>query len=333
MNISLITGIYGQDSSYLSELLLSKNYIIYGITHKVSFEKIPNIRILYCDIANTSDIMKVLNKIIDDNPYINILEIYNLASQSNVGISYQYPEYTMNINAMSVLKLLEAIKLSKLDKKVKLFQASTSEMFGNNPISPKNENTVFNPISPYSISKLFAHNIVQNYRDTYNIFACCGILFNHESPRRQDKFVTRKITKGIGKILSNQQSEIVLGNIYVKRDWGHAKDYVMAMWMMLQNDKPKDYVISTGEHYSIKEFINLAFNKVNIELEWQGEGLNEVGINKQNNQIVVRISEEFYRKNELYDVVGDSSLIYHDLKWKPTISFDELVSEMVKADL
>ena len=338
MNIALITGIYGQDSSYLSELLLAKNYIIYGITHKLSFDQLKNIKVLYCDITNISDIIKILNKISDENTDINKLEIYNLASQSSVAISYHYPEYTTNINANAVLKLLEAIRIIKiknLENKIRFFQASTSELFGNNPEYPKTENTRFEPLSPYSISKLFAHNIVKNYRETYGIFACSGILFNHESPKRKDVFVTKKITKTICNIIKGEHNELVIGNIYVKRDWGHARDSVRAMWLMLQADKPNDYVIATGQQYSVKDFITLAFSKVNIELEWKKEHNNiyEYAVNKSNNQIIVRMSDEYFRKNELYDMVGDSSLIYNNLGWKPEISFDELVNEMINHDL
>lgn len=332
MNIALITGIYGQDAHYLTELLITKGYTIYGITHKLSFDTMPNVHVIYCDITSTSDIIKVFNKISDDNndiDHIKVLEIYNLAAQSSVAISYQYPEYTMNINAMAVLKILEAIRLTKLEKKIRMFNASTSELFGNNPIHIKSEKTAFEPLSPYGISKLFAHNIVKNYRDTYNLFVCSGILFNHESPKRKDVFVTKKITKAIGNIIKGHQKELVVGNIYVKRDWGHAEDSVRAMWLMLQSTTPKDYVIATGEQHSVKEFIILAFKCVGIELEWIGEGINEVAINKANNEIIIRISAEYFRKNELFDMIGDSSLICKDLGWKPQISFEQLVSEMI----
>ncbi len=325
-SIALITGIYGQDGSYLTELLLSKKYKIYGITNKLIPIEIKNVNVHYCDITNISDIIKILNIITDENKNISRLEIYNLASQSNSVISYTYPEYTSNINGFAVLKILEAIKILKLESIVRFFQASSSEMYGNiNAV--KNEETPFNPKSPYAIAKLYAHNMVKYYRENHNIFACSGILFNHESPKRKDTFVTKKIANGI-KNISNQ--ELILGNIYTHRDWGHASDYVNAMWLMLQNDKPTDYVISTGFQYSVKDFINLAFESVNIDIKWEGTGIDEIAINKKNNQVVVRISKDFYRINELYGVVGDSSLIYKDLGWNQKISFKELVYEMMK---
>jgi len=335
MKKAIIFGVTGQDGFYLSELLLKKNYKVHGIKRKSSsintsridklFEKNKNFFLHYGDLSDSLSIQKLISHLAPD-------EIYNLAAQSHVAVSFQLPEYTANIDALGPLRILECIKFLKLEKKVKFYQAGTSEMFGKVMEIPQNEKTPFYPRSPYGVSKLFAHWITKNYREAYNIFACNGILFNHESPERGETFVTRKITIGLCKIKLGLQKKLVLGNIYAKRDWGHAKDYVQAMWMMLQKKKPDDYVISTGKQYSVKDFINLAANYLDFKIKWRGSGINEKCYDEKGN-IIIECSKKYYRPTEVDTLLGNFNKAKNTLKWKPSIKFKELVKDMVSSDM
>ncbi len=329
---AFITGITGQDGSYLAELLLAKGYEIYGAMRRASVfntERIDHvlhqIQIYHADLTDSSSLNRLIEKIRPD-------EIYNLGAQSHVKVSFDVPEYTAETDAIGTLRLLDAIKETGV--KTRFYQASTSEMFGGLPETvPQNEKTSFHPRSPYGAAKLYAHWITINYREAYNIFACGGILFNHESPRRGMTFVTRKITYGVARIAHGLQDKILLGNLNAKRDWGYAPDYVDAMWKMLQADKPNDYVIATGESHSIREFCENAFAAAGIDISWQGQGMEEKGINKKNNKIVVEISPEYFRPSEVEYLLGDASKAKNELSWEPTVTFEELIKIMVEADL
>ena len=335
MKKAIIFGVTGQDGFYLSELLLKKNYKVHGIKRKSSsintsridklFEKNKNFFLHYGDLSDSLSIQKLISHLAPD-------EIYNLAAQSHVAVSFQLPEYTANIDALGPLRILECIKFLKLENKVKFYQAGTSEMFGKVMEIPQNEKTPFYPRSPYGVSKLFAHWITKNYREAYNIFACNGILFNHESPERGETFVTRKITIGLCKIKLGLQKKLVLGNIYAKRDWGHAKDYVKAMWMMLQKKRPDDYVISTGKQYSVKNFINLVANYLDLKIKWKGSGISEKCYDEKGN-IIIECSKKYYRPTEFDTLLGNFNKAKKILKWKPSIKFDELVKDMVSSDM
>lgn len=340
MKTALITGITGQDGSYLAELLLSKGYTVHGLIRRASMintwridhlynnEKIMDKKLFlhYGDITDSTSITNILKKTRPD-------EIYNLAAQSHVKVSFEIPEITASIDALGVLKLLEGIKALNLEHKTKLYQASTSELFGLAQETPQNENTPFYPRSPYAVSKLYAYWIIKNYREAYNMFACNGILFNHEGERRGFNFVTRKITLGLCKIKLDLQDVLILGNLDAKRDWGYAKEYVEAMYLMLQQDKPEDYVIATGETHSIREFVELACKELDINLEWQGEGINEVGIDKDKNKIIVKISPTFFRPTEVDILQGDATKAKKQLGWTPKVTFEELVKIMIKHDI
>jgi GDPmannose 4,6-dehydratase len=339
MKVSLITGIAGQDGSYLSELLLEKGYIVYGIIRRSSqintqrLEHIfhnKNLILRYGDLTDISNIQSIMKEIMDLNP--EVIEVYNLGAQSHVKVSFDLPVYTAQVDAIGTLNILECVRTLNLIHKTRIYQASTSEMFGKVIEIPQTENTPFYPRSPYGVAKLYAHWIVKNYRESYNMFACSGILFNHESPRRGHNFVTRKITLGIDKILKGTRSNIVLGNIDSKRDWGHAKDYVKAMWMMLQSDTPIDYVVSTNEQYSVREFIEKTFKLRGIDIVWKGKGLNEVGQCKNSERVYIKIDKKYYRPSEVETLLGDSTKIRNELGWKPVYTFDELVKEMVNSD-
>ena len=341
MNISIITGITGQDGSYLSELLLEKGYIVYGIIRRSSnintnrIEKIynnKNLILKYGDLSDSFTFSNLLLEIGKTYNNINVIEIYNLGALSHVKVSFELPEYCGDINGIGTLRILESIRNSYLKDKIKFYQASTSELYGDVKEIPQNEETPFNPQSPYAVSKLYAYWIVKNYRESYNMFASNGILFNHESPRRGVTFVTRKITRGLGDILNNKRDYIELGNIYSERDWGHAKDYVYGMWLMLQQDKPDDFVLSMDEKHSVKEFINLSFKIKGIELEWKGKDKNEIAINKENNKVVIKIDERYYRPSEVDLLIGNSKKARDVLKWEPKYSFEDLVKEMVEED-
>ncbi len=332
--IALITGITGQDGSYLAEFLLKKNYIVHGIKRRSSFLTSPRIDHLYegkykknfylhygdlTDGQSTSDLIK----------NIKPDEIYNLAAQSHVKISFDIPNYSAQVNALGVLSILEGIKNSK--KKIKFYQAGTSEMFGKIQEKKQSENTKFYPRSPYGVAKLYAHWITKNYREAYNIFACNGILFNHESERRGENFVTRKISIGLSRIKLKKQKRLILGNINAKRDWGHAKDYVEAMWLMLQKKIPDDYVVSTGVSKTVKEFVNEAAKNLKIKIRWKGKGINEKGYD-QNGNCIISCSAKYFRKAEVDELLGDSKKARQKLNWKPKTDFKTLVKLMVEYD-
>ena len=338
--IALITGITGQDGSYLAELLLEKGYHVHGVKRRSSLfntdridhlyqdphEANPKFFLHHGDLTDSSSLIRIIQEVQPD-------EIYNLAAQSHVAVSFEEPEYTANSDALGALRILEAIRILGLEKKTKYYQASTSELFGEVKETPQNEKTPFHPRSPYAVAKLYAYWITINYREAYGIYACNGILFNHESPVRGETFVTRKITRALVRIKLGLQDCVYLGNIDAKRDWGHAKDYVEMQWLMLQQDKPEDFTISTGKQHSVREFIELAAKEVGIEISWSGKGINEVGVDKRTNNTIVRIDERYFRPTEVETLLGDSTKAKEKLKWTPKISFEDLVKEMIKSDL
>jgi GDPmannose 4,6-dehydratase len=338
MKKALITGITGQDGSYLSEFLLKKGYIVHGIKRRTSLFNTQRIDHLYKDpqeenshfilhhgdMTDSSSLIRVIQETQPD-------EIYNLAAQSHVAVSFEEPEYTANSDALGTLRILEAIRILGLNKKTRFYQASTSEIFGQVKESPQNENTPMHPRSPYGVAKVYAHWITVNYREAYNMYACNGILFNHESPVRGETFVTRKITKSLAHIKLGSQKKLYLGNLNAKRDWGHAKDYVEAQWLILQQEKPEDFVISTGKQYTVRDFINAVAKELNFELQWSGKGLNETGLLR--GKEIIKIDPRYFRPTEVETLLGDSSKARNKLGWKPKISFEELVSEMVREDL
>ena len=336
---ALITGINGQDGSYLAELLLNKQYQVWGIVRRASSintKRIDHIytqlNLEYGDMSDMSNLVHLLQKIRKTNPDLTRLEIYNFAAMSHVKVSFELPEYTGNIDGLGFLRLLEAVRILDLSPITRIYQASTSEMYGKVQEVPQTETTPFYPRSPYGTAKLYAYWIARNYREAYNMFICNGILFNHESPRRGPTFVTRKITIGIGNILKGSQTELVLGNLDAKRDWGHARDYVAGAWLMLQQTHADDYVLATNEFHSVREFVTEAFTVVGIPIQWEGVGLNEVGKNKDG-KILVRVSERYFRPNEVDELLGCSEKAKHVLGWTPQTSFIELVQEMVKQDV
>jgi GDPmannose 4,6-dehydratase len=337
---ALITGITGQDGAYLAELLLEKGYEVHGIKRRSSLfntdridhlyqdphDKNPKFILHHGDLTDASSLIRIIQESQPD-------EIYNLAAQSHVAVSFEEPEYTANSDALGALRILEAIRILGLEKKTRFYQASTSELFGEVQETPQNEKTPFHPRSPYAVAKLYAYWITINYREAYGIYACNGILFNHESPIRGETFVTRKITRALVRIKLGLQDCVYLGNIDAKRDWGHAKDYVEMQWLMLQQDKPEDFTISTGEQHSVRDFIEIAAKEVDIEIKWKGEGIDEVGIDTKTDNIIVRIDKRYFRPTEVETLLGDSSKAKDQLNWQPKISFQELVSEMMLADL
>ena len=332
--VAFITGITGQDGSYLAEFLLEKDYIVHAIVRRVSIFTTaridhilahPNLRTYHGDLADSSN----LHRLISD---INPDEIYNLGAQSHVGVSFEVPEYTAEVTGIGTVRLLDAIRDSKVD--CRFYQASTSELFGGLPgTEPQSELTPFYPKSPYGAAKLYAYWVTINYRESYNMFACNGILFNHESPRRGETFVTKKISKAAAKISTGEQDVLKLGNINSKRDWGHAKDFVKAMWLMLQQDNPNDYVIATGKTYTVRDFVNFAFKEVNIDINWEGSGLDEVGKDSKTGNILVKIDPKYFRPAEVELLLGDPSKAEKELGWKADTTLKELVSEMVQYDL
>tara|TARA_B100000579_G_scaffold346596_1_gene299503 strand:+ start:451 stop:1488 length:1038 start_codon:yes stop_codon:yes gene_type:complete len=338
---AFITGITGQDGSYLSELLLKKGYQVHGLVRRSSLTNTERINHLikddsgsssyielhYGDLTHSTNLIRLINEIQPD-------EIYNLGAQSHVAVSFQSPEYTAQTDALGPLRILEAVRILDLVNKTKIYQASTSELYGKVREVPQNEETPFYPRSPYGVAKLYAYWITINYREAYGIYACNGILFNHESPRRGDTFVTRKITKGLAKIEKGLEDCIYMGNIDSLRDWGHARDYVEMQWRMLQQDKPEDYVISTGKQTSVRNFIDLTAQELNWGgIKWEGEGINEIGRRKDNNRIVVRINPKFFRPAEVNNLLGDANKALKKLGWKPTSSLKDLIKEMVDHDL
>ena len=348
--VAIIWGLTGQDGSYLAELLLQKKYIVHGVKRRSSLintsridhiyqnpqSKIRNFYIHYGDLSDYGNIFKLISDVKPD-------EIYNLAAQSHVEVSFQKPEYTADINALGTLRILEAIKNLKLSSKTKFYQASTSELYGLVKEKKQSENTPFYPRSPYGVSKLFSYWITVNYREAYKLFACNGILFNHESPRRGETFVTRKITRGLSDIVVGNINCLYMGNLSAKRDWGHAKDYVRMQWLMLQQKKPKDYVIATGKQYSIRDFIKKCCEYLGIEITFQGSGTKEVGVVKKikNNKyrhlksgdIIIRVDKKYFRPSEVETLLGNPSLAKKELKWSPKYNINDLVEEMMNSDL
>ena len=333
---ALITGITGQDGSFLAELLLQKGYEVHGITRRISISNTARIDHLIRegsvklhdgDLSDGNSIYRIISEVQPD-------EIYNLAAQSHVGNSFDVPIYTGDVDALGVLRILDAVHNLGLDKKTRIYQASTSELYGQVEEVPQNEKTPFHPFSPYAVAKQYGFWMIKEYRDAYGIFAANGILFNHESERRGETFVTRKITLAAGRIACGLQDCLYLGNLDSKRDWGYAKDYVECMWLILQQDEPDDYVVATGVQHTVREFTTLAFKHVGIELEWQGEGVDEIGINKANGKTVVAVSPEFYRPTDVVDLWGDPTKAKTKLGWNPqTTSYEELVRIMVENDL
>ncbi len=341
MKKALITGITGQDGSYLAELLLQKGYEVHGIVRRSSsfnteriehlyldkyikdMSKAPAIKLMYGDLTDSSNLNRILEKVKPD-------EIYNLAAQSHVQVSFEVPEYTADVDGLGVLRFLDAIKETGIN--TKFYQASTSELYGKVREIPQKETTPFYPRSPYAVAKMYAYWIVKNYREAYNLFAVNGILFNHESPRRGETFVTRKITMGASRIKLGLQEKLYLGNLNAKRDWGHAKEYVEGMWLMLQQEKPEDFVLATGKTYTVRTFVELAFKALDIEIVWEGKGVEEKGINKQTNEILVEVSPRYFRPTEVDLLIGDPTKAKNILNWEAKITLEELVSEMVISD-
>lgn len=343
--VALITGITGQDGSYLAEFLLSKGYIVHGIIRRSSsfntgriehlyieeliedMHKDKKIHLHYGDMTDSTNLISLIQKIRPD-------EIYNLAAQSHVQVSFETPEYTANADGLGTLRILEAVRLLGFEKTTKIYQASTSELFGLVQEIPQKETTPFYPRSPYGVSKLYAFWITKNYREAYGMFASNGILFNHESPRRGETFVTRKITLAAARISQKIQNKLYLGNLNALRDWGHAKDYVECMWLMMQQEKPDDFVIATGEMHTVREFCDLAFKEVGIELEWQGKGINEKGINKMTGDVIVEVDKKYFRPTEVEQLLGDPTKAKTVLGWNPTQTpFETLVKEMIVEDV
>jgi len=337
MKTALITGVTGQDGSYLSEFLLDKGYDVHGTIRRSSvdfreriahLEGHPHFHLHYADLGDSMSIMQVVGKVRPD-------EIYNLAAQSHVQVSFDSPEYTANVDATGVLRILEAVRLSGLADSTRIYQASTSELYGKVEEVPQNENTPFHPYSPYAVAKLYGFWIVREYRDAYNMFCCSGILFNHESERRGETFVTRKITLAAARIAQGKQEKLYLGNLSSLRDWGYARDYVECMWLILQQEKPDDYVIATGEQHSVREFCLLAFRRAGIELRFEGEGADEKGIDVRTGKVIVEVSPDFYRPTDVVNLWGDPSKAKRELGWDPSqkTSFEQLVNLMVDADM
>lgn len=340
MKRALVTGITGQDGAYLAEYLLKKDYVVHGIKRRASsfntarvdhlyrdpHEKAVRFFMHYGDLTDSSNLIRIIQEVQPD-------EIYNLAAQSHVNVSFETPEYTANADALGTLRILEAIRILKLEQTCRFYQASTSELYGKVQEIPQKETTAFYPRSPYAVAKLYAYWITVNYREAYGIYACNGILFNHESPIRGETFVTRKITRALARIKIGLQDILYIGNLDARRDWGHARDYVKMQWLMLQQDEPEDYVIATGEHYSVREFIEAAARQLGLKVGWQGRGIDEKGINEENGQIIVAVDPRYFRPTEVDELLGDGSKARQKLGWKPRISFKELVAEMVEADL
>ena len=334
--VALITGVTGQDGSYLSEFLMSKGYDVHGIIRRSSvdyreriahLEGQPNFHLHFADLGDSMSIVKVVDK-------VKPTEIYNLAAQSHVQVSFDSPEFTADVDATGVLRVLEAVRACHLEDTCRIYQASTSELYGKVEEVPQNENTPFHPYSPYAVAKLYGYWIVKEYREAYNMFCCSGILFNHESERRGETFVTRKITLAAARIAQGKQEKLYLGNLSSLRDWGYAKDYVECMWLILQNDKPDDFVIATGVQHSVREFCQLAFHYVGIELEFVGEGMNEKGVDKATGKVLIEVSPDFYRPTDVVNLWGDPTKARQELGWNPTkTSFEELVKIMVEHDM
>ena len=328
MKVALISGITGQDGSYLAELLLEKGYEVHGIIRRASqinTQRIDHIydqiKLHYGDLTDSTNLVRVIQQVQPD-------EIYNLGAQSHVKVSFEIPEYTGQVDALETLRILEAVRLLGMEKKTRIYQASTSEMFGKVQEIPQKETTPFYPRSPYGVAKVYGYWIVKNYRESYGLHASSGILFNHESPRRGETFVTRKITRGLSHISTGQQDVLYLGNLNAKRDWGHAKDFVEAMWLMLQQDEPDDYVIATGKQHSVREFVEAAAPYFGMKIAWEGEGVDEVGIDKLTKKTVIKVNPKYFRPAEVETLLGDATKAKEKLGWEPKISFEQLVEDM-----
>jgi len=330
MKTALITGITGQDGSYLAELLLEKGYMVHGIVRRASLintSRIDHIfdhervKLHYGDLTDSANIVHILQQCQPD-------EIYNLAAQSHVKVSFEMPEYTGNVDGLGTLRILEAVRILGMEKKCRIYQASTSEMYGLVQETPQTETTPFYPRSPYGCAKVYSYWITKNYRESYGMYACTGILFNHESPRRGETFVTRKICRGLSRISVGEQKVLHLGNLDAKRDWGHAKDYVRAMWLMLQQDEPDDFVIATGKQYSVREFVERVAPYFGITIEWHGEGDDEIGMDKHTKKTIIAVHPKYYRPAEVETLLGDATKAKEKLGWEPEISFDELIEDM-----
>jgi len=340
MKKALITGITGQDGAYLAEFLLKKGYEVHGIKRRSSLFNTDRIDHLYQgpheskrrfilhygDLTDSTNLIRILQQVHPD-------EVYNLAAQSHVAVSFESPEYTADTDGLGTLRILEGIRLLGLEKRTKFYQASTSELFGKVQEIPQTETTPFYPRSPYAVAKLYAYWICVNYREAYGIYACNGILFNHESPLRGETFVTRKITRALARISLNLQECLYLGNLDAKRDWGHAKDYVKMQWLMLQQDKPEDFVIATGEQHSVRDFVNIAANELDIQITWQGKGIDEKGIDTKTGNTIVAVDPKYFRPTEVETLLGNPAKAKEELGWTPKITFQELVTEMVQQDL
>jgi GDPmannose 4,6-dehydratase len=338
--VALITGITGQDGAYLAEFLLGKGYLIHGIKRRASLfntdridhlyqdphEEGVRVTLHYGDLTDATNLIRIIQQVKPD-------EIYNLAAQSHVAVSFETPEYTANADAVGTLRMLEAIRILGLEGRTRFYQASTSEMFGTAQETPQRETTPFYPRSPYGVAKLYAHWICVNYREAYGLYACNGILFNHESPLRGETFVSRKITRALTRIHVGLQDVLHLGNLDAKRDWGHARDYVRAQWLMLQQPQPEDYVVATGEQHSVRDFVVLAGKSLGMDIEWRGGGTDEIGVDRSSGRTVVRVDPRYFRPAEVDSLLGDASKIRDKLGWRPQISFEGLVREMVTADL
>jgi GDPmannose 4,6-dehydratase len=340
MKKALITGITGQDGAYLAEFLLTKGYEIHGIKRRASSFNTARVDHLYRDpheegvrffmhygdLTDATNLIRIIQEIQPD-------EIYNLGAQSHVKVSFETPEYTANVDGLGALRILEAIRILNLEKKARYYQASTSELFGKVQEIPQKESTPFYPRSPYAVAKLFAYWITVNYREAYGIYACNGILFNHESPVRGETFVTRKITRALARIKIGLQEALYLGNLNARRDWGHARDYVEMQWLMLQQDRPEDYVIATGIQYSVRELVEIAAKQLDMSICWEGEGANEKGIDEESGRTIIAIDPQYYRPTEVNELLGDASKAREILGWKPTITFEDMIAEIVAADL
>jgi GDPmannose 4,6-dehydratase len=326
--IALITGATGQDGSYLAELLLEKGYEVHGIIRRCSLintHRIDHIysqlKLHYGDLTDSTNLVRVIQQVQPD-------EIYNLGAQSHVKVSFEMPEYTGMVDGLGTLRILEAVRLLGMEKKTRIYQASTSELYGLVQEVPQKETTPFYPRSPYGVAKLYGYWIIKNYRESYGLHASSGILFNHESPRRGETFVTRKITRGLSRISTGEQDVLYLGNLNAKRDWGHAKDFVEAMWLMLQQDNPDDYVIATGKQYSVREFVEEASPYFGMKIAWEGEGLDEVGIDRLTKKVIIRVNPKYFRPAEVESLLGDPSKAKEKLGWEPKITFEQLVEDM-----
>lgn len=339
MKRALLTGVTGQDGAYLAEFLLKKGYEVHGIKRRASsfntarvdhlyrdpHEEAVRFFMHYGDLTDSTNLIRIIQEVQPD-------EIYNLAAQSHVKVSFEKPEYTANTDALGTLRILEAIRILKLEEKCRFYQASTSELYGKVQEIPQKETTPFYPRSPYAVAKLYAYWITVNYREAYGMYACNGILFNHESPLRGETFVSRKISRALARIKTGLQEVLYIGNLDARRDWGHARDYVEMQWLMLQQDDPEDYVIATGEQYSVRDFIEAAAKRLDFSICWQGQGIDEKGINEETGQVIVAVDSQYFRPTEVQELLGDAGKARQKLGWKPRISFQELVAEMVDAD-